>query len=141
VADTNRGFVLGAALCIVSATFITWAAATNSPSMHVPPAIAYCIALIFAAVAFRLVQLRANAQSAGDGFAFIVFAAATAVEGWIAFGHGPRVCAQSANNWISTQSGGLGCRVPFGIGAAICASLAVYCVVRLARARRAGQGL
>jgi hypothetical protein len=108
--------------------------------MHVPPAIAYCIALIFAVVAFRLVQLRANAQSPGDGFAFIVFAAATAIEGWIAFGNGPRVCAQGMNDWISTQGSGLGCRVPFGIGAAITVSLAAYSAMRWARAWRAGQG-
>jgi len=67
-------------------------------------------------------------------------AAATAIEGWIAFGNGPRVCTQGVNDWITTQGSGLGCRVPFGIGAAITVSLAAYSAMRWARAWRAGQG-
>jgi len=74
-----------------------------------------------------------------------------AIGNWIAFGAGERVCGASILFWVG-EAEGLGCRIPFGIGAVITnAILLAFAVIilqtacggppRLARLRRYAEGL
>jgi hypothetical protein len=83
--------------------------------------------------------------------AIVMGAGLAAVGNWIAFGVGERVCSGTIPFWQGSMSG-LGCRIPFGIGALITNALLVLMVVvalqkalggppRLARLRRWAENL
>jgi hypothetical protein len=139
VPPTQRSYLLFALLCAGYGAFCAWAALTRAFGLEVPPLVMYCVAFLFGLTAVRLMQLRANADSPGFGFAFLFCGAMAAIGGWIAFGPGPRACTGSAGA-IEGSMSGLGCRVPFGIGALICATIAVVCGTRAVRSWRAPGG-
>ncbi|MBU0620756.1 MAG: hypothetical protein KJ795_02810 [Gammaproteobacteria bacterium] len=60
--------------------------------------------------------------------AILVIAGLAALGNWIAFGAGERVCAGSILFWKSDMSG-LGCRIPFGMGALITNAILLLMVV------------
>ena len=81
--------------------------------------------------------------------ALLVLLGLAAIGNWIAFGVGARTCDASIALWSGPLEG-LGCRIPFGIGALITNAIVVLCAVttlqtavggppRLARARRGAE--
>ncbi len=65
----------------------------------------------------------------------LVLAGMAALGNWIAFGAGERVCAGSFPLFGMHELSGLGCRIPFGMGALIVnAVLALFAVTSLQRA-------
>jgi hypothetical protein len=81
----------------------------------------------------------------------LVVSGLAAIGNWIAFGVGERVCGASILIWTGTLSG-LGCRIPFGIGALITNGFLLLLIViavqtalggppRLARLRRVAENV
>jgi hypothetical protein len=87
-----------------------------------------------------------------SGFlALLALIGLAAIGNWIAFGVGARACSGSIPFWTDNAFSGLGCRIPFGIGALMTnAFVLVGCVAllqkslggppRLARLRRIAEG-
>lgn len=82
-------------------------------------------------------------------FAILVLIGLASIGNWIAFGVGERTCGASIVFWQGELTG-LGCRVPFGIGALIVNAVTVLFTIvavqtalggppKLARIRRAGE--
>jgi hypothetical protein len=107
---------------------------TRAPGLHVPPAIAYLLALICVVTAARLFEMASGRPGTGDWFATVFFGAAAAIEWWIAFFSPPGQCRGSIGGLsVATSGGGGACRVGFGIAAGICTALAIFCLWRLLR--------
>ena len=71
-------------------------------------------------------------------FAFLILVCFTTLTTWIAFGPGPRTCTSSVSGLItsSSESSGLGCRIPFGIAAALCALITIAGLLHWIRGAR-----
>jgi hypothetical protein len=132
---SRREYLAFALICAAAAVYMVWVAATRNSGLRVPPSIAYVVAFVFGLVAVRLLQLRDDPALAGDGFAFLFCAAMTTIGGWIAFGPGPRSCTGGVNDAVAITGSGLACRIPFGVGAAIMAGIAILAAVRVLRQR------
>ncbi len=75
---------------------------------------------------------------AGSLFGVLALAGMAALGNWIAFGAGERACSGSISlPWLSSESdfSGLGCRIPFGLGALI--TDAILCVTIIAMLQKA----
>jgi hypothetical protein len=121
-----------ASALIVVAIGISYAGFTRAPGLHVPPWIAYVLALIFLATAARVFEMTSGRAGNGDWFAMLFFGPGAVTEWWIAFRGDPRYCSSSLSFFGSTA----GCRVPFGIAAGISSALALYCTWRFLRGRQ-----
>ena len=121
-----------ASVLVAGAIGISYAGFTRAPALHVPPWIAYVLALIFLVTAARVFEMTSGHAGTGDWFALVFFGAGAVVEWWIAFGADPRWCSSS----LPFISGTAGCVAPFGIAAGISTLLTVYCGWRFARGRR-----
>lgn len=120
-------------MLVAGAIGISYAGFTHAPGLHVPPWIAYVLALIFLVTAARVFEMTTGHAGTGDWFALVFFGAGAVVEWWIAFGADPRWCSGSLSFLGSTA----GCRVPFGIAACISSGLTLLVSWRfLARGRR-----
>ncbi|HEX7596123.1 MAG TPA: hypothetical protein VF387_07190, partial [Gemmatimonadaceae bacterium] len=109
----------------------------RSPSMRVPPAIAYLLALICIVTAARLFEMASGRPGRGDWFATVFFGASAVIEWWIALFASPGQCRSSVGGLSFSSSGSVGaCRIGFGIAAGICTALAISCLVRILRPRR-----
>lgn len=87
--------------------------------------------------------------------AILALAGLAAMGNWIAFGAGERACSGSLSlawTWSGSELSGLGCRIPFGLGALITDAFLCYLIVatlqqalggppRLARLRKAAEWL
>jgi hypothetical protein len=122
-----------ASVLVAGAIGISYAGFTRAPGLHAPPWIAYVLALIFLVTAARVFEMTSGRAGTGDWFALVFFGAGAVVEWWIAFGADPRWCSSSPG----FLGGTAGCRVPFGIAAAISTALAVYCWWKLLAGGRA----
>jgi hypothetical protein len=131
---SRRVLILLASVLVAGAIGISYAGFTRAPGLHVPPWIAYMLALIFIVTAARVFEITSGHAGTGDWFALVFFGAGAVVEWWIAFGADPRWCSSS----LGFLSGTAGCRVPFGIAACISSALALGLSWRfLARGSRA----
>jgi len=102
--------------------------------LRAPPAIAYLVALICVVTSARLFEMASGRAGTGDWFATVFFAAAAAIEWWIAFFSPPGQCRSSMDGLsVVANAGGGTCRVGFGIAAGICTALAIFCSWRLLR--------
>lgn len=138
--NTDRRAHLAAALgCGAASAFLTWAAATHAPGLHVPPAIAVLTAAVLAVAAWRLGQLYRGLGGAGDGPAVLLLSGMAALAFWIAVGSGPRSCGIGMGARPVAGAAGLTCRIPFGVGGLIVAVAALYAFRRWARTRRAAR--
>jgi hypothetical protein len=122
-----------ASVLVAGAIGISYAGFTRAPGLHAPPWIAYVLALIFLVTAARVFEMTSGRAGTGDWFALVFFGAGAVVEWWIAFGADQRWCSSSPG----FLGGTAGCRVPFGIAAAISTALAVYCWWKLLAGGRA----
>jgi hypothetical protein len=118
------------------ATLLAWAAATHAPALRVPPTIALVLAGVLIAATWRLVELHRRATSSGDGAAALIFAGTAIFALWVAIGSGGRACRVGMGGPPFAPASGLACRIPFGIGGVLAASMALYAARRWARTRR-----
>ncbi len=124
---SRRVLILMASVLVAGAIGISYAGFTRASGLHVPPWIAYVLALIFIVTAARVFEMASGHAGTGDWFALVFFGAGAVVEWWIAFGADPRWCSSS----LGFLGASAGCRVPFGIAACISSVLALYCSRRL----------
>ena len=137
---TRKRAYLAAIFCGAAALLLAWAAASRHPGLSVPPAVAYLGGWVFAVGALRCIHIALRPESPGDSFAALVMAGMVGIGGWIAWGSGERLCRSGvAPNPLGVTSGA-GCRVPFGIGAAIALLMMLYAIARWVRLRRRQQG-
>jgi hypothetical protein len=129
---SRRALFVLAIIMIGGAIELGYAGYTRSPQLHAPPAIAYLVALIFVAAAARVLELASGRAGRGDWFALVFSGASAVIEWWIALFSPPGQC-RSTGGWFSFGSGGSFCQVGFGVAAAICTGIAIYCASRLLR--------
>jgi hypothetical protein len=73
---------------------------------------------------------------AANLFGLLSLAGLAMIGNWIAFGAGERVCSGSISlpgAWTETDFSGLGCRIPFGLGALITDAFLGYLIVSMAQ--------
>ena len=129
--------LVAAFLCLGIGAFLFVLAATGNDGLNVPPAVAYIAGAIFVVAALRMLQLQLQPASEGNGYAALMCAGFTLIGGWIALGPGQRICTGGIGiGGVGAGAQGLGCRVPFGIGALIAGAMTLYAAWRWARGRR-----
>ena len=116
---------LAVILCTLTAGLLARAAIIGDPGLRVPPVIAYIAAAIFLMGALAVLKQIAGIHRTVDGLAPLILAAFTAIGGWIALSPDAGSCEASFNGGPGTEVSGLGCRIPFGIGALISAAMTV----------------
>jgi hypothetical protein len=131
---SRRVLILLASVLVAGAIGISYAGFTRAPGLHVPPWIAYVLALIFLVTAARVFEITSGHPRTGDWFALVFFGAGAVVEWWIAFGADPRWCSSSPG----FIGGAAGCRVPFGIAACVSSAVALGLGWRFLRRGRRG---
>jgi hypothetical protein len=122
----------------------------NSSDVNGPPWLAAAAggAIIAGGLAFLAGQ---NRPVLSGFLGILVLVGLAAIANWIAFGFGARACGASIMIWAGDVQG-LGCRIPFGIGAVMTNAIIVMSVIvtlqtalggppRLARLRRGGEWL
>jgi hypothetical protein len=154
IAPTLRGrLLLALGMCafgsvIALATFDI--GPLDSSEVNGPPWLAAAAggAIIAGGLAFLAGQ---NRPILSGFLAILVLIGLASIANWIAFGFGSRTCGASIMIWVGEVQG-LGCRIPFGIGALITNAIVVMSVIvtiqtalggppRLARLRRGGEWL
>jgi hypothetical protein len=128
---------LAIAMLTVTAVMLIRAAIIRDPGLRVPPIIAYVCAGVLLTGAFAVVQQLRGGPTRGHGAAVLILAGFTIMGAWIALSPSSG-CTMGVNDGAGVATSGLACRIPFGIGALICA-LATWLVGRSwIRARRRG---
>ncbi|OHC62753.1 MAG: hypothetical protein A2045_08840 [Rhodocyclales bacterium GWA2_65_20] len=98
-----------------------------------PPWLGFAAGGIFTAAGLAVIAGPASPLANGL-FAFLALAGLAAIGNWIAFGAGERACSGSISLpwlWGESDFSGLGCRIPFGLGALITDAFACYMLVWL----------
>lgn len=112
------------------------AAIIRDPGLHVPPVVAYITAAVFFMAAVAVLKQLLGVQSDVDGLAPLILAGLTAIGGWIALSPESGGCSMSADDGPGVEVSGLGCRIPFGIGAFLTGMMSVYSGLAWLRARK-----
>jgi hypothetical protein len=138
VPPSRRTLFILAVVMVGAAIGLGYAGYARSPRLYAPPAIAYLVALILIATAARLLEMASGRAGRGDWFALAFFGASAVIEWWIAFASPPGQCRSTGGDF-SMISGGSFCKAGFGVAAAICTALAIYCASRLLRGKTSGK--
>jgi len=98
-----------------------------------PPWLGFVAGGIFTAAGLAVIT-GARAPLASGVFGVAALAGMAAIGNWIAFGAGERACSGSISLpwlWGESDLSGLGCRIPFGLGALITDAFLCYMIVWL----------
>lgn len=98
-----------------------------------PPWLGFAAGGIFVAAGLA-VSAGSRWPLANGVFAVLTLAGLAAIGNWIAFGAGERACSGSISLpwlWSEADLSGLGCRIPFGLGALITDAFLCYMMVSL----------
>ena len=120
---------LAIAMLTVTAVLLVRAAIIRDPGLRVPPVIAYVCAGVLLTGAFAVLQQMRGGPTRGHGAAVLILAGFTIMGAWIALSPSSGGCTIGVNDSAGVATSGLACRIPFGIGALICA-LATWFVGR-----------
>ncbi len=112
------------------------AAIIRDPALHVSPVVAFITAAVFFMGAVAVLKQLLGVQSDVDGLAPLILAGLTAIGGWIALSPESGGCSMSADDGPGVEVSGLGCRIPFGIGAFLTGMMAVYSGLEWLRVRK-----
>lgn len=103
--------------------FIVWLSLSDPSSVNGPWWIGTSAGLVFAAAGMSAGTQGTRAGTwVTPGAVAVVFIGLAAIGNWIAFGAGPRACSagvSASSLGVSSGAVGMGCRVPFGVGAVI----------------------
>lgn len=127
---------LAVGLIVVAAGILPMLAAFDmgpltQEDIHGPPWVGFVAGGIFVAAGLA-VMAGPHSSWAGALFGLMALAGLAAIGNWIAFGMGERACTGSLSlswNWGAGDLSGLGCRVPFGLGALIADAFLCHQVV------------
>lgn len=114
---------------------------THPENLNAPAWVAYLACLVFVFGGLSVVLQAHGRAQWGGVFAFLIVASFATIGLWIGLGDGPRECTSSTSVGAFVRenaSSGLGCRIPFGLGGALCAVIAVAMVVSAVRRARRG---
>ncbi len=138
MAQGNRGSAghwLGVVMLTVCAVLLIRAAIIGDPGLRVPPLIAYACAGVFFVGAFALLQQIFGGPTRGHGAAVLILAGLTVIGAWIALSPRSGGCSIGVND-AGTETAGLACRLPFGIGALLTGLATIAAARSWLRARR-----
>ena len=96
-----------------------------------PPWLGFVAGGIFVAAGLAVIA-GPEAPLASGAFAMLALAGLAAIGNWIAFGVGERACSGSISPpwlWSASDLSGLGCRIPFGLGALMTDAFLCYMMV------------
>lgn len=127
---------LAVVLLTVTAVLLIRASIVRAPGLHVPPVIAWISGAVFLLGAVAVLKQMRGAQTTVDGLAPLILAGLTAIGAWISLSPDAGGCTAGVSDWPAVEVSGLGCRIPFGIGALITGMMAVYSGAAWLRARR-----
>lgn len=105
----------------------------GSDDINGPPWLGFVGGGIFAAAGLAVIAGPA-APLANGAFAILALAGLAAIGNWIAFGAGERACSGGISlSWLWSESdfSGLGCRIPFGLGALMTDAFLCYMMASL----------
>jgi hypothetical protein len=100
-----------------------------------PPWLGFVAGGVFASAGLG-VMAGPRSSMAANLFGLLSLAGLAMIGNWIAFGAGERVCSGSISlpgAWTETDFSGLGCRIPFGLGALITDAFLGYLIVSMAQ--------
>ena len=100
-----------------------------------PPWLGFVAGGVFASAGLG-VMAGPRSSMAANLFGLLSLAGLAMIGNWIAFGAGERVCSGSISlpvAWTETDFSGLGCRIPFGLGALITDAFLCYLIVSMAQ--------
>jgi hypothetical protein len=100
-----------------------------------PPWLGFVAGGVFASAGLG-VMAGPRSSMAANLFGLLSLAGLAMIGNWIAFGAGERVCSGSISlpgAWTETDFSGLGCRIPFGLGALITDAFLGYLIVAMAQ--------
>lgn len=98
-----------------------------------PPWLGFVAGGIFAAAGLA-VMAGSRAPLTGTLFGVLALAGLAMIGNWVAFGAGERACSGSISLpwlWSESDFSGLGCRIPFGLGALITDAFLCYMIVAM----------
>jgi hypothetical protein len=130
------GHWLAIVLLTAVAVLLGRASIVRDPGLHVPAVVAWITAAVFLMGAVAVLKQVRGVESNVDGLAPLILAGLTAIGGWIALSPDSGGCTVGASDGPGMEVSGLGCRIPFGIGAVITGLMAVYSGLAWLRARR-----
>ena len=112
---------LAIAMLTVTAVMLIRAAVIRDSGLRVPPMIAYVCAGVLLTGAFAVLQQVRGGPTRGHGAAVLILAGFTVMGAWIALSPNSGGCTVGVESSAGIATSGLACRIPFGIGALICA--------------------
>lgn len=112
---------------------------SHPENLNAPAWVAYLACLVFVFGGLAVVLQAHGRPQWGGVFAFLIVSSFAVIGLWIGLGEGARECSTSSSIGGFVREGtasGLGCRIPFGLGGALCAFIAVAMAVSAARKAR-----
>ena len=132
---TPRAALLIGLVFVASGIFPMLAAFDIGPlsqeDINGPPWLGFVAGGIFAAAGLSI-MLAPRSSLAANLFGLLSLAGLAMLGNWIAFGAGERACSGSISlslMWSESDFSGLGCRIPFGLGALITDAFLCYLMV------------
>lgn len=112
---------------------------SHPENLNAPAWVAYLACMVFVFGGLAVVLQAHGRPQWGTLFAFLIVASFAVIGLWIGLGEGPRECSSSSSVGGFVREGatsGLGCRIPFGLGGALCALIAIAMAGSAIRKRR-----
>ena len=132
----NTGHWLAIVLLTLVGVLLVRAVLVGDPGLRVPPVVAYIAAGIFFMGAVAVLKQLLGIHSTVDGLAPLILAGLTAIGAWIALSPESGGCTVGSGDGPGVEVSGLGCRIPFGLGALITGAMTVYSARAWLRARK-----
>ena len=134
---TPRAALLVGLVFVASGIFPMLAAFDIGPlsqeDINGPPWLGFVAGGVFAAAGLSI-MLAPRSSLAANLFGLLSLAGLAMLGNWIAFGAGERACSGSISlplMWRESDFSGLGCRIPFGLGALITDAFLCYLMVSM----------
>ena len=130
------GLWIGIAMLLIGGVLLIRAAIVHDPGLRVPPFVAYVAAGVFFVGALAVFRQRQSDRTSGALLASLILMGLAFIGAWIALSPDSGGCSVGASGGAEAETSGLGCRIPFGIGALVTAVAGVVAAAGWWRSRR-----